>query len=132
MPRQPYPRFFYPNISDSVPTQQFNSNRSSQVSGQFEIGRSTWTEVWAFNQQDIQLFIDDVLRAMATSAGQPVPAALEVKTEVKVEAKPPEVPVTVAVGIAVRAIAERVQSREDLTKMVDGIDPAVLAQAGIV
>ena len=37
-----------------------------------------------------------------------------------------------AIGIAARATAEQARSREDLAKMIDGIDPLVLAQTGIV
>ena len=43
-----------------------------------------------------------------------------------------EVPITMAVSIAVGAIAEQVRSREDAAKMVAGIDPDILLQAGIV
>jgi hypothetical protein len=59
--RTPYPRNVYEHISPTALTQQYVGNRGSMVGGQFESGRSTWSEQWAFIQDDFQTFINDVL-----------------------------------------------------------------------
>lgn len=57
----PHPRTYYTNISNLVPSQQFVGKTGSAVNGQFEIGRSTWTEQWAFNGANIQSIVDEVI-----------------------------------------------------------------------
>ena len=61
MPNQPYPRNIYPQISASLDTQQFVGKVGSAVTGNFQYGRSTWSEKWAVHPNELQLFVDDVL-----------------------------------------------------------------------
>lgn len=56
-----YPTNFYSNITDLVPTQQYQGRSGSAVGGSFEIGRSTWTEQWQVTYQNIQTLVESVL-----------------------------------------------------------------------
>ena len=55
------PSFIYPNMKAPVPAHQFVSKSGSQVSGSFEIGRSTWTEHWDILGDDLQQAIEYIL-----------------------------------------------------------------------
>lgn len=51
----------YFNLTPWVPTQQYVGKSGSAVSGSFEIGRSTWTEQWMCNFDDLQMLIENIL-----------------------------------------------------------------------
>jgi len=69
MANAPYPRNFYDNIVKWVPSQQFVGKSGSAVDGNFEVGRSTWSEQWVVNSDDLQTLIENVIGyAMAGGA----------------------------------------------------------------